>query len=660
MHEPALLRELVVIFTAALAVVVLLSRLHLPTIAGFVLAGALLGPSGLGWVEDHAGIEQLAEVGVGLLLFTVGLEFSLRELGRLRRALLLGGGLQVGLTTGFVSALGVAAGLGPPKAVFLGFLVALSSTAIVMKGLAERGEADAPHGRLIVGVLLFQDLCVVPMMLVVPMLAGRGQSPVTLPRALLTALLVVAGTLLLARPVVPRAMRLVAKTGRRDLFVLSVVAVCAGIGWLTALAGLSLALGAFLAGVVLADSEFGHQALSDVLPLRDIFTSLFFVSMGMLFDARVLAGEPGRVLGLLAALMVGKAALVVLAALLARFPMRLALLAGVALSQVGEFSFLLASIGAGMGLLAERELGLFMAASVLSMLVAPFALRLGPTLVAAAARVKGSGRFEALDAAAISALPLALRDHVVVLGFGLGGAMLAEALRAAGVAHAVVDIDAERVRSAGLRGEPVLYGDVTSPEILERVNLNVARNVAVMLNDPDATLRAVRAARRIAPQARIVVRARYVGDTPSLLAAGASEIVAQEFEASLEVIERVIQGAARQAARGVEPTGARLPPGVEVESLVVPPGAWIAGRSLAEAELRARTGATLLALSRGETTAVHPTPADALAAGDVLCLVGATEQIAAARRLIESGPAAWSGSQPNDRGRLPRDSEESA
>lgn len=640
MHELDILRELVVIFGAALVVVLVLGRLRLPTIAGFLVAGALIGPSGFGWVKDRHQIEQLAEIGVVLLLFTIGLEFPLQELRRLGRLLAIGGGLQVALTTGAVVLWAVGRGYAPPKAVFLGFLVALSSTAIVLKGLAERGETDAPHGRLIVGVLLFQDLCVVPMMLIAPMLAGRGEGLAALPRALLTAAAVVALTLVLARRVVPRAIRLVAQTKRRDLFILAVVVVCAGIAWLTSLVGLSLALGAFLGGVVLADSEEGHQALSDMLPLRDIFTSLFFVSMGMLFDVRVLLNEPGLALGLVGAVLVGKTLLASFAGMMMRFPLRVALLAGMGLAQVGEFSFVLASMGSGLGLLDPRELGLFFAASVLTMLLTPFALRFGPGLAAGAARLGGLDRLLGLRDDSSPADAEQLSDHVVVLGYGVGGEMLVEVLRGAGVPHAVIDLDSDRVRRARERGEPLFYGDVTSPEILERVHVDRARQVAVMLNDPGATLRAVRTARRLAPGARILARARYVGDVPRLLAAGASEAVAQEFEASLEIIERVMKGpAARPADVAPHAEAGQLPPGVNVQSMAVPDGAWVVGRSLAESALRSRTGATLLSVSRDAATAVHPAPDDRLRAGDVLCLVGSREQIAAARQLLAGGPS---------------------
>jgi CPA2 family monovalent cation:H+ antiporter-2 len=652
MHESGILRDLVVIFAAALGVVLALTRLRLPAIAGFIAAGALIGPAGLGWVQEVQEVERLADIGVALLLFTIGLEFSLDDLRRLRRVLLVGGSQQVLLTTLATAGVAVLAGFDVSTGVFFGFLVALSSTAIVLKGLAERGEVDAPHGRLIVGMLLFQDLCVVPMILLLPALAGRGGGGPSLARALGTAALVVALALTLARLVVPRVLHVVALSGRRELFILAVGVIGAGIAWLTSLAGLSLALGAFLAGVVLADSDFRHQALADTVALRDIFTSLFFVSMGMLLDPRVVLEQPVPVAGLVGAIIVGKAALATLAGLTLRYPARVALLAGLGVAQVGEFSFVLASQGAALGLLTQPELRIVFAATVLTMLVTPLALRFGPDLAARASR---RGTLDRLTGRTGEAMPPTgtSAPHVVILGYGVGGEMLAEVLREAAIPAVVLDLNFERVRHAQAQGAPVYYGDVTSREILERAGVPGARQVAVLLNDPDATLRAVRLTRELAPAAVILARARYVADVPRLLAAGADEAVSQELEASFAIIERVTREArtprpAREDMRtrlGLDTPagdagGAQLPAGVEVESIAVSEGAWISGRSLADADLRRRTGATLVAVTRGRATAVHPSPADVLRAGDVLFLVGDATQIEAARDLLVAGPQA--------------------
>jgi len=630
-----LLRDLVVILAAAVAVVLVFRRIQLPAIAGFIVAGAVLGPAGFGWVNDAAEISHLAEIGVVLLLFTVGLEFPLGELRRLGKVLVVGGGLQVGLTTAATAAIAAAWGAGTSKALFLGFLVALSSTAIVLKGLTERGEVDAPHGKLIVGMLLFQDLCVVPMILLVPALAGQGGGAAPVARVLVTAVVVVAAALTLARWVVPRALHYVAASRGRDLFVLTVVLIGAGITWMTSVAGFSLALGAFLAGMVLADSEYGHQALSDSLALRDLFSSLFFVSIGMLLDFRTGIEQPGMVAGVVAAVLLGKAAIAAFAGLVLRVPVRIALLAGFGVAQIGEFSFVLGRQGADLGLLTAGELRVFFAASVVTMFIAPLALRFGPGLAAGASRLRGFDRLDSATSGGM-AVPSSQPDpQVVILGFGVGGELLAEVLGEAGVPYVALDLNAQRVRQAKRQGTPLYYGDVTSREILERAGVAKAAQVVVVLNDPRATLQAVRVAREAGPKAVIIARARYVGETAALLAAGADEVVAQELEASFTIIERVT----REARLPRLGRGTPLPAGLEVESAVVPADAWIAGRSLIEADLRRRTGATLVALTRESETAVHPSPGDVLQAGDVLSLVGNDAQLAAARALIASGPA---------------------
>ncbi|MFB3854314.1 MAG: cation:proton antiporter [Vicinamibacterales bacterium] len=652
MHEFSFLRDFVVLLAAAIGVVLLFKRLRLPAVAGYIVAGAIMGPTGFGWVREVERVEQLAEIGVALLLFTIGLEFALDDLRRLGRVLVIGGGTQTVITIAAVAAASAWLGYPAPRGLFFGFLIALSSTAIVLKELAERGEVDAPHGRLVVGMLLFQDLMVVPMILLVPALAGQGGDARSVVGAIVTAAIVVAAALALARLVVPRILDAVARARSRDLFVLALTLIGAGITWATSMAGLSLALGAFLAGVVLAESEYGHQALADSLPLRDLFTSLFFVSMGMLVDLRASADQAAVVLALVGSIVPGKAALATFAGMALRLPVRVALLAGFSVAQVGEFSFVLARQGADVGLLAPSELRTFFAASVLTMLVSPMSLRFGPGV---AARASGLPLLDRLTAPAEMAAPPPRESragHVVILGYGVGGEMLAEILSGAQVPYVVVDLNLSRIRRARQQGLNAMYGDVTNRAILESAGVPRARQVTVLLNDPEATVRAVRSARELAPGAVIIARARYVGDVPRLLAAGADEAVAQEFEASFAIIERVTRearaprpGRAEMRVRlGLEqPTfesgaEARLPVGLEVESVAVAEGSWIAGRTLAEADLRRRTGATLVALSRGEATAVHPAPGDTLEAGDLVTLVGDRRQIALATDLIHGGP----------------------
>jgi CPA2 family monovalent cation:H+ antiporter-2 len=363
----------------------------------------------------------------------------------------------------------------------------------------------------------------------------------------------------------------------------------------------------------------------------------------MLLDIRTGFEQPGMVAGVVAAVLFGKAAIAGFAGLVLRFPVRIALLAGFGVAQIGEFSFVLARQGADLGLLTAGEMRVFFAASVVTMFIAPLALRFGPGLAASASRVGGLHRLDSATSGALAVPDSQPDPQVVILGYGVGGELLAEVLREAAVPFVALDLNAQRVRQARLEGTPLYYGDVTSREILERSGVATAAQVVVVLNDPRATLQAVRAAREVGPKAVITARARYVGETQELLAAGADEVIAQELEASFAIIERVSREASlprpgRAGALERRPGTAILPGGLEAESAAVPEGSWIAGRSLVDADLRRRTGATLVALTREGETLVHPPPHDVLQAGDVLSLVGTDAQLAAARDLISAGP----------------------
>lgn len=545
MEAPAVLQELVVVFGVAVVVVLVLSHLRLPTIAGLIAAGALIGPSGLAWIGDAARIEVLAEIGVVLLLFGIGLEFSLERLRRLWKVLTLGGALQVGLTT--LATLGAALALGQTveRGIFFGFLVALSSTAIVLRALTERHEADAPHGRLIIGALIFQDLCVVPMMLAIPPLAGQEAGAGAIAWALGKAALLVVATVVLGRTVIPRVLKDVAHTRRREVFILAVVALCVGIAYLSSLAGLSLALGAFLAGLALADSDYGHQALADVLPLRDTLASFFFISVGMLFDVRVLLAHPGLVALLVVGVLVGKALLGAVSALVMRFPPRVAVLAGVGLAQIGEFSFVLAQAGNRLGLLSDAEGRLFVTMSVLTMLVTPLLVNMGPRLAAGAAHLK---RLEALIGAhgphhLEHTHGDSLTDHFIVAGLGTAGRLVVSALRASQLPHVVIDLDPDVVAEARRRGEALYYGDITSAEILEKAGIHRARALVLLLDDPLGAQRAVSVARRLSETLPILVRVERLQDVGGLRDLGASDIFTAEFETALEAVTRVLHAA---------------------------------------------------------------------------------------------------------------------
>ena len=541
MSELTILRDLLVIFAVAVTVVALLHRAGVPTIAGFILAGTIAGPRALGLIEDTHQVEMLAEIGIALLLFGIGLELSLQRLRRLWKPILIGGALQVSLTILTATLIAKALGLPMASAIFLGCLLATSSTAIVLRGLMHRGELDAPHGRLTLGILVFQDLCVVPIILVIPWLSGSSDPETSIPAALLKTIAVLVGTLLAARIIVPKLLNLIAKTRQRDLFALSVFLVCIGTAWIVSEAGVSLALGAFFGGLVIASSRYRHQALAELIPFREVFTSVFFISVGMLLDPQILWTHRGPVLLLLLAILGGKALIVFISGVIMRLPLRVSILAAFALAQVGEFSFVLAHAAEGTNLIEPGLANNLLAATILSMLITPLTLAAGPHLAAGVGRFRTLTRLLDVNPAADARKSVdRWQGHVIIAGYGVAGQELAKSMKKCSIPYLVVGLNSENVRHAIAAGHPAYFGDVTSAEVLEHLRADQAQELVIVINDPNAAERAVAAARRVAPNLHIVVRSRYLGDMEPLLAAGASKVIPAELEAAVEATSHVL------------------------------------------------------------------------------------------------------------------------
>ena len=541
MTEMVFLLDLVVILAAAVTVVAFLRYIRVPSIAGFIVAGTVVGPHALGLVRDLHRVEILAELGVVLLLFGIGLELSLSRVRRLWKPIAVGGAVQVGTTILAVLGLGVLFGRDIPSGLLLGFIIAVSSTAIVLRGLSARGELETPHGRLTLGILIFQDLCVVPMVLVIPVLghtAGAGTS-VLIP--LLKAAAVVVGVLVAARLVVPRFLEWIASTRKRDLFVMSVFLICLGTAWVVSKVGVSLALGAFLAGLVVSGSRYREQAISDLVPLRDVLASVFFVSIGMMLDLRNVLDHWSPILGLFAAIIVGKFVIIFLAASIMRLPVRVGILTAASLSQVGEFAFVLLLAASGTGLLEEPLRSNLTVAIILAMLATPFGIALGPHLAGGLGKLNPLTRLLQVRTSEEMQETESLQNHVIIAGYGLTGRNLARALTGIGTRYIVVDMNTENVRDAAERGEPACFGDVTSSEVLEHLGVGEAGELVIAINDPDATARATRAARLAAPDLRITVRTTFDADVKRLEEAGATHIVAAEAAAADAIIDRVLR-----------------------------------------------------------------------------------------------------------------------
>jgi CPA2 family monovalent cation:H+ antiporter-2 len=655
MPDTALLRDLLVLVAVAIPVVAIGQRLRVPSVVGFLLAGIAIGPHGLGLIARADSVSGIAEIGVVLLLFAIGLELPFSRVLRMGRPLVQGGTLQVAGTLAVVALLAAALGTPWPRAVFFGALVALSSTAVVLKAYQDRGELDAPHARAAVAVLIFQDLCVVPLMLLVPVLGGAGSAASGAAGRILVSLAALVALLAGGRVALPWLLRKVVATGNRELFTLGIVFFGLGAAFLTSLFGLSLAIGAFIAGVVISESEYGLQALSDVLPFRDVFSGVFFASVGMLFDVGVVRERPLEFAGVVVGLQVVKAVVATLAVLSLRRSFEVSLRAGLGLAQVGEFAFVLAAVGVPLGLFPERGYQLFLGASVYSMLAAPFLIRAAGPVAERLAHLGRRAAPRVLRPAAVEAPALA--DHVIVVGYGINGRNIARALRAAGIGYVILEQNGEMVRRARARGETILFGDGTRAGMLERAGVERARVLVYAIAVPHDERRGVAVARGLNPRIRIIVRTRYVAAVRELEQAGANEVVPEEFETSLEIFARVLRAYAVPAnvirrevdvARGTRyemlrglampdlrvEALASLGVAAQVETVEVEEGAEAIGMSAIALRLRTRTGATVLAAVREGKPIYEPDPSWGYRRGDVVVLVGTPEALAKAEPLF--------------------------
>jgi monovalent cation:H+ antiporter-2, CPA2 family len=541
MEHTGILPQLLAVVAVGVVAALLLARLKLPAVAGFLLAGALAGPHGFALINDAEGILHIAEIGVVLLLFTLGVEFSGERLRRLGGIVLTGGVLQVSLT--LAAAVGIGLALGQPLnvALFYGFIFALSSTAIVLRLYQQSGELDAPHGRFVVGTLLFQDLAMVLFILLTPMLSGADLEDAGLDFAIVLAkaVVLIGFAFFASRFLVSPLLHLVDSTASRELFILTTLLICLGTALLSAYAGLSLALGAFLAGVVMASTGFGHRALGEVLPLRDVLSSVFFISLGMLFNWEALFAQPGAVAGLFLAFIVGKTVLAGLAAMFCGYPSRVAWLAGVGLAQFGEFGFVLITAGRTANLLSADEATPLLAAGILSMMVTPLLIRGAPRLRFFERLMRPLDKHRAQRQHKLHE-PAPQSGHIVIAGYGPGGKLLSKVLTAVSAPHVIYDLNAEAIARGKVLGEPIHYGDISQEETLQHANVRTARAIVVMFNDPQALPRAIETLQRTAPDVPILARCRYVAESRELLDLGADLVVVEEVETGFSMLRRLL------------------------------------------------------------------------------------------------------------------------
>lgn len=648
MHDAHLFTDLMILFAVAFGAAMLMRLLRLPTLIGFLLAGVLAGPSGLHLLEKE-GVEALSELGVVLLLFTIGLELSLKQLWELRREALLGGGLQLGLTAAVAGGVAYAFGLGVGEAIAVGMVISLSSTAVALRLLGEQDQLNAPHGRISLAMLLLQDMAVVPLTLLIPMLAGEGGG-MSLLLVLGEAVVIVVLIVVLARRIMPWILERISAVRTREGTLLGVGAIVFAITWLTNWAGVSPALGAFLAGLIISETDHKHLAMAETAPFRDLLLAVFFVSVGMLIDLGALAANPIPPLLLGLVVYAGKTGLIAAIVRGLGYPWRVGMRSGASIGQVGEFSFVLLLLASEQGVMSDGTIQLMLAMAGITLFLTPGVVGLSnrahqPRLDADLHPTeRGDDTGPGTD-------PL-----VLIIGFGHSGRATAATLDALGIRYHALELNPATVRAEKKRGVSIDLGDATRPEVLHGAHIHEASAVVVTINDNQAVrpvLLRVRAETRDVP---LIVRARFASDRDELLNLGATEVVPEETEGAITIADRVMRtfgvpwDVRLRHLEDLRAEGYRLrtspltasaraasdaDPGLS--PVVLEEGDAAVGRTLPELDLRRKTGVTVVAVIRdgkvrGDAAALP------LQERDRLLISGTAEGVTQAREMLCGNP----------------------
>ena len=647
-----LIEDLSVLLLVSLPINLLFHKIKLPSVMGYLVAGVLIGPYGWQLNGDVESVRHLAEIGVILLLFVIGLEFSLTRLLKDLVSIFGVGGLQLTLTTCVVAWVLNLNGFSQSKSIAFGLIVALSSTAIVLKMITDLAEIDTFQGKLCIGTLLFQDICVVPMMLVMPLLAQAGAtSPIDFAIAMFESIAAVTAIFFLSKLIVPRMLSWVAHIGNKEHLTLFVIFIILITGWISQKMGLTLAMGALIAGMIISDSEYNHQIILDILPLRDYFSSIFFISIGMLLQIQIFFDSVLFFLGLTVGVILIKIFLTFLSCVLVRTPLRISLVVGMRLAQVGEFSLILAAIGLERGLFNNEQYQYILIVSILSMLVAPLLIQISNKFsIWFFSRMK--------EVAPTREEIETFSDHVIISGYGLGGRTLAKVLQEAKIPFMILELSGEKIKQALKEGHKTHYGDCTHEDTLLRADIKQARMVVYSISDQVSTERAVRLTRKLNPKIKIIVRTRLFSQVEEFKAAGANEVIPEEFETSIEIFCRVLKdyripnNIIEQQVELIRLEGYSMLRGLSLnteslkkfstyltatltESYMILDDSWASGKTLSEINIK--SGAIIIAVVRNNKSYPNPGPEFAVLSGDMLILFGSHIQLDKAIKNLQEG-----------------------
>ena len=638
--------QLIIILGFSIPVIYIFNKIKLPSIIGFLITGIIIGPFGLKLIQDIDGIQLMAEIGVAFLLFTIGIEIRLSRFLKHLSEILLTGGLQILCTFIVGMIIGLTIQLSISQSIFIGFILVHSSSALILKILKDRDDEASPQGRISIGIILFQDMMVVPMMLLIPFLAREsGPDALMIAWKLVKSILIIVVILVAARYVIPRVLERLVNTNMRDVLVIASVVITMGIAGITESLGLSLAIGAFLAGLALSDTDFTHQITSNISPFRDVFLSVFFVAFGMILNLDFLRENPGYII-LISLIIIGiKATIVFGLVKLLKYPLRVALLSGVLLSQIGEFSFVLASQGFKNNIISNNIYQTFIGASVLTFIVTPLLASLVYYLLA---------RKNIFDPTQRTVKPderVAVSNHVIICGMGLNGRNLVRVLKDTAINYVIIDLNFQKIKKSKSKGDKnTIWGDASSIEILRRANVEAARVMVIAISDRYLTKSCLSNAKAIHPNLHVIVRTKYVADIEDLLALGADDVIPEEFETSIQIFSRVLKmfhipnsiilaqsNIIRNKSYGVfrevrytqeafDQISQILAQGT-IETYYIGSRNPIIGRSIRDVNLKAKSGAMIINIIRNNQTITNPPSDFVLQAADQLILFGSHDAI---------------------------------
>lgn len=655
MHMVSYLQDIVVLFGAALLVIALSQRLKIPAIVGFLITGIVVGPGGAGLIGDTSHVEVFAELGVVFLLFLIGLELSPKRLRQLGRFFLLGGFSQSIITIATTALLAQLLGFNTQLSLFFGFVLSLGSTAIVLKIYADGRELNSPHGGLSMGILLFQDFLFVPLLIIIPYLAGKGDvSAAAIALRFGGVCLMIGAVFIVSRYLLPHFLRIVVHTKIPELFVIGALFLCLGGALLTEKLGFSMALGAFLAGILISESDYYHQAIAETSPFRDAFNSIFFISIGMLVRMDFVYSNYLEIIGTGLLIILLKTLCGMLAPRLLSFPFKTGFLTAVGLAQTGEFSLVLIREGRALELFDERIYLTSIAASIFTMLATPL-------LIGAARQwARGIKMPKAAEDSKNINVSKTILPRAIIVGHGLAGRHLSGALKASSIPYTIIELNGRLVHSAKAKGEPIIYGDATRTAILEKAKIESAGIIVFVISDPVALKRGIRTARQMNPNIFIIVRTREMAGIEDLENCGADQVVSEEFETSIEIFTNVLthlkipgnviraQTALlrddgyqmmRSAAplEGISKNLAAALALTAVDNFLIMEEHHGKGKTLSNLDLRKKTGVTVIAVVRDNKPITNPPPDLEIKKDDILVLLGGHAQIDKAFTLLEQG-----------------------